>query len=142
VCRLYSSIVAANLFSAIVEDRPFSHSNSLLYRHLKQYHADLRSFTLLGLIAARLRLADALHNSVSQLPQPLPDDSPPFQGLKVWDRLECKVCVGSNPFQCISDDTMRKHLKKEHEKDEFREARYRIRPAQTWFPNHYGGLGA
>ena len=71
----------------------------------------------------------------------MPDQSAPFPGLKVWERLEYKLCPAPNHTRFASKDSMVKHLRKAHPKGEFREVRYRLVPSQTWFPNYHGGLG-
>lgn len=138
-CRPCTTIVAANPHPT-GQDYPLSSVKSLLYRHLHKYHAAPKASSLPPLIAARPRLAEALHNSRHQMPLPLTDYSLPFPGLKIWDRLECKACSGPNPSRFSCEDSMRKHLRAQHGKGEFR-ARFRIVPMQTWFPNHYGGMG-
>ena len=93
-------------------------------------------------MAMRPGLAEALQNSQHQMPHPRPDNSLRFAGLKVWDGLECILCCPPNSTRFLGEDSMRKHLRKEHGVGQFRQKpRYRLVPMQTWFPKHAGGFG-
>ena len=141
-CRPCTSIVAANR-QPIRSHHGLASKQSRLYRHLDQHHDLASPRQIPDWVAARPRLAEALANSRDQYPAPLPDQSPPFPGLQVFDRMECILCAGPEVFRSMGEDSMRKHCRKSHGAGGVARpgATYRRVPAQTWFPRWEGGAG-